>query len=168
MDYFFLNLRLIFWTMSKIIINSFEEFQEHLGKDLGESAPHLVTQDQINLFADATIDHQWIHTDPAKAADGPFGHPIAHGYLTLSMIPHPWNQILEVNNLKMMVNYGIEKLKFNQPVPVGSEIILKAKLEGLKNLRGIIRTEVGASMQIVGNAKPAFSGTLIMLYHFND
>ena len=154
--------------MSKIIINNFEEFESYLGKELGESEPHQVTQDQINLFAEATLDHQWIHTDPDKAAEGPFGHPIAHGYLTLSMIPYLWNQILEVNNLKMMVNYGIEKLKFNQPVPVGSELILKAKLEGLKNLRGIIRTEVGARMEIVGNRKPAFSGTLVMLYHFKD
>ena len=154
--------------MGKIIINSFEEFQGYEGQELGQSAPHLVTQDQINLFADATIDHQWIHTDAEKAAAGPFGQPIAHGYLTLSMIPHMWNQILEVNNLKMMVNYGIEKLKFNQPVPVGSELILKAKLEGLKNLRGTIRAEVGAKMEIVGNPKPAFSGTLVMLYHFND
>lgn len=154
--------------MSKIIINNFQEFESYIGKDLGESAPHQVTQDQINLFADATIDHQWIHTDPEKAASGPFGHPIAHGYLTLSMIPHLWNQILEVNNLKMMVNYGIEKLKFNQPVPVGSELILKAHLEGLKNLRGIIRAEVGAVMEIVGQKKPAFSGTLVMLYHFKD
>lgn len=154
--------------MAKIIINSFEEFQTHIGKDLGESELHQVTQDQINLFADATVDHQWIHTDPEKAAAGPFGQPIAHGYLSLSMIPHMWNQILEVNNLKMMVNYGIEKLKFNQPVPVGSDLLLKANLEGLTNLRGVIKAEVGARMEIVGNRKPAFTGTLVMLYHFKD
>ncbi|MEM9324581.1 MAG: MaoC family dehydratase [Bacteroidota bacterium] len=154
--------------MSKIIINSYEEFHGYLGKDLGHSQPHKITQDQINLFADATVDHQWIHTDPSKAAEGPFGGPIAHGYLSLSMIPHMWNQILEVNNLKMMVNYGIEKLRFTQPVPVDSELVLKAHLHGLNNLRGVIKAEVGAVMEIVGNKKPAFSGTLVMLYHFND
>ncbi len=154
--------------MANITIHSFEEFQTYLNQDLGQSAPHKITQEQINLFADATVDHQWIHTDPEKAAQGPFGQPIAHGYLSLSMIPHMWNQILEVKNLKMMVNYGIEKLKFALPVPVNSELILSAHLEGLTNLRGIIKAEVGAKMEIVGEKKPAFTGTLVMLYHFNN
>ncbi len=154
--------------MSKIIINSFEEFQTYLGKDLGESAPHKITQEQINLFADATVDHQWIHTDPERANQGPFGTPIAHGYLSLSMIPYLWNQILEVNNLKMMVNYGIEKLRFAQHVPVDSELILKAHLRALSNLRGVIKAEVDAVMEVVGQRKPAFTGTLVLLYHFND
>lgn len=154
--------------MAKIIIRSFQEFETYLGKGLGQSEVHKITQEQINLFADATVDHQWIHTDPERAQSGPFGGPIAHGYLSLSMIPHMWNQILEVQNLKMMVNYGIEKLRFTQPVPVGSDLILNAHLEGLTNLRGIIKAEVGAKMEIVGERKPAFTGTLIMLYHFND
>ncbi len=154
--------------MAQITIHSFEEFEKYRGQDLGTSAPHEITQEQINQFAEATLDHQWIHTDPKKASEGPFGQPIAHGYLTLSMIPYMWNQILEVKNLKMMVNYGIEKLRFAQPVPVGSKLILKAKLEGLSNLRGIIKAEVGARMEIEGERKPAFTGTLIMLYHFKD
>ena len=79
-----------------------------------------------------------------------------------------WGQILEAKNLKMMVNYGIEKFKFGQPVPVGSELILGAKLETLTNLRGITKAEVRAKMEIVGNPKPAFTGVLILLYHFND
>lgn len=153
--------------MANITINNFEEFQQYLGKDLGESEQFLVTQEQINQFAAATHDHQWIHTDPEKAKDGPFGGPIAHGYLSLSMIPHLWNQILEVNNLKMMVNYGIEKLRFTQPVPVGSALVLSARLEGLTNLRGIIKAEVAARMSIVGERKPVFTGTLVLLYHFN-
>ncbi len=151
-----------------ITISSFEEFNDYLGKDLGQSRILKVTQQQIDKFADATLDHQWIHTDTDKAAEGPFGTTIAHGYLTLSLVPHMWGQILETKNLKMMVNYGIERFKFGQPVPVGSELLLKAKLENLTNLRGITKAEVGARMEIVGNPKPAFTGTLILLYHFNE
>ena len=154
--------------MAKIYIDSFDDFKQHIGHDLGESEKHRVSQDQLNIFSDATLDHQWIHTDPERAAAGPFGNTIAHGYLTLSMIPHMWNQILEVRNLKMMVNYGIEKLRFGNPVPVDSEIILKAKLEDLANLRGIIKASVAARMEIVGERKPAFTGTLVLLYHFQD
>ncbi len=154
--------------MALITISSYDEFKQYLGQDLGSSQEHEVTQAQIDKFADATLDHQWIHTDPARAKDGPFGSTIAHGYLTLSMVPYMWGQILEAKNLKMMVNYGIEKFKFGQPVPVGSKLILKAKLEALNDLRGITKAEVGARMEIVGNPKPAFTGTLILLYHFNS
>lgn len=154
--------------MALITISSFDEFNGYLGQDLGQSETHKVSQEQINKFAESTLDHQWIHTNEEKAADGPFGTTIAHGYLTLSMVPFMWGQILEARNLKMMVNYGIEKFKFGQPVPVGSELLLKAKLETLTNLRGITKAEVGARMEIVGNKKPAFTGTLVLLYHFND
>lgn len=147
-------------------IGSFEQFETYIGKDLGESKPLKITQDQINLFAQATLDHQWIHTDEERAKSGPFGEPIAHGYLTLSLVPHLWEQILMARNLKMMVNYGAENLKFNQPVPVGSELILKANLKNVTNLRGITKAEVNARMEIVGNKKPAFTAILILLYHF--
>ncbi len=154
--------------MALITISSFDEFNEYLGKDLGTSQVHKITQDQIDKFAEATIDHQWIHIDADRASEGPFGTTIAHGYLTLSLVPYMWGQILEATNLKMMVNYGIEKFKFGQPVPVNSELILKAKLENIANLRGITKAEVGARMEVVGNPKPVFTGTLILLYHFND
>jgi acyl dehydratase len=153
--------------MALITVSSFEEFNQHLNKDMGSSEPHQITQDQINLFADATLDHQWIHTDPQKAASGPFGKTIAHGYLTLSMVPNMWNQILEAKNLRMMVNYGIEKLKFGLPVEVEDSIVLHAHLENLSDIRGIVKAEVGARMEILGKKKPAFTGTLIILYHFN-
>jgi len=152
--------------MSQLIISSHAEFAEYLGQDLGESSPLKISQEQINQFASATLDHQWIHCDEEKAKAGPFGTTIAHGYLTLSVLPHMWGQILEAKNLKMMVNYGIDSLKFNQPVPVGSELILKAKLMNLTDLRGITKAEVSARMEIIGNKKPAFTGTLILLYHF--
>lgn len=149
-----------------LLIGSFEEFEKHVGQDLGQSESLVITQEQINKFADATLDHQWIHVDEERAKSGPFGQTIAHGYLTLSLVPYMWEQIVRATNLKMMVNYGMNNLKFNQPVPVGSELILKAHLEKVTNLRGITKAEVGARMEIVGNAKPAFTATMILLYHF--
>ena len=151
--------------MSKLIINSFEDFQEYIGKELGVSEYHEVTQDQINLFADATIDHQWIHTDPEKAkAEGAFGGTIAHGYLTLSLVPFLWNQIVQVNNLKMMVNYGIENLRFANPVKVNDEIRMHATLANISDLRGTIKTEMKVKIEIKGERKPALAAHLIFLY----
>ncbi|MBS9524390.1 MaoC family dehydratase [Litoribacter ruber] len=153
--------------MSQLIINSFEEFEQHVGKELGVSAYHTITQEQVNLFADATMDHQWIHTDPEKAkAEGAFGGPIAHGYLTLSIVPFLWEQIVKVNNLKMMVNYGIESLRFAQPVLVGDEVRLNATLANITNLRGTIKTEMKVKLEIKGQRKPAFTANLVFLYHF--
>ena len=101
--------------MSKLVINSFEDFEKYVGQPLGESEYLQVDQERINLFADATLDHQWIHTDVERAQkESPFKSTIVHGYLTLSLLPYLWNQIIEVNNLKMMINYGIDKMKFGQ------------------------------------------------------
>lgn len=152
--------------MAKLIINNHAEFEQHLGKVMGESEYHKITQDQINQFADATLDHQWIHTDPERAKDGPFGTTIAHGYLTLSLMPYLWEQIAEFNNVKMLVNYGIDKLKFGQAVKVNDEIKLTATLKSLANLRGISKAEVEALLEIKGEKKPAFTATMIFLYHF--
>lgn len=154
--------------MSALIIGSFEEFEQYNGQSLGTSDYFQITQDQINLFADATHDHQWIHTDPEKAKDqGAFGDTIAHGYLTLSIVPHLWSQIVDVRNLKMMINYGIESLKFANPVVVGSEVRLAATLKNVANLRGTVKAEVEVKLEIKDQKKPAFSGVLIFLYHFN-
>ena len=129
--------------MGKITINSYFEFERFIGKELGVSDYHKITQEQINKFADASLDHQWIHIDPKKAKkESPYGTTIAHGYLSLSILPYLWNQIIEVNNIKMLVNYGIEKLKFNQPVLVNSEVRVNAKLISLLNLRGLKKEEI--------------------------
>ena len=153
--------------MSTLIISSHAEFETYLGKELGVSEYHVITQSQINQFADATLDHQWIHTDPTRAAQSQFKSTIAHGYLTLSLVPHLWDQIAEFRNIKMMVNYGIEKLKFNQPVLVNQQVRLRAKLHSIVNLRGISKFEVDVTLEIKDNAKPAFNGILVFLYHFN-
>ncbi|MGC4022752.1 MAG: MaoC family dehydratase [Cyclobacteriaceae bacterium] len=153
--------------MSKLVINGFAEFQAYIGKELGVSSYLRVTQDQINKFADATLDHQWIHTDPVRAATGPFKKTIAHGYLALSLVPYLWEEIADIRNVKMLVNYGIEKLKFNQAVIVDSEVRLRVTLKSLVDLRGISKAEMDIAMEIKDNSKPAFTATIIFLYHFN-
>ena len=153
--------------MSKLIINSYQEFESYLGQDLGVSEYLTISQDQINTFADATLDHQWIHTDPERAAkESPFGGPIAHGYLTLSVAPHLWEQIAEIRNIKMMINYGIEKFRFNQPVKVGDQVRLKAKMVDIADLRGITKAQNTVDLEIKDQRKPAFTGILVFLYHF--
>ncbi len=148
-------------------IGSFEEFEQYVGKELGVSDYLKVTQEQINLFADATLDHQWIHTEPERAAkESPFGTTIAHGYLTVSLMPYLWEQIAEFANVKMMVNYGIEKLRFGQAVKVNNELRLKASLKSLKNLRGITKAELDVVLEIKDERKPALEGTIVFLYHF--
>lgn len=154
--------------MNPTVIGSFEEFEKHNGQELGASEYFQITQSQINLFADATHDHQWIHTDPERAkVEGAFGNTIAHGYLTLSIVPHLWEQIVRVENLKMMINYGIENLRFAQAVTVESEVRLVAKLKNVANLRGTVKAEVEVKLEIKDQKKPAFTGVLIFLYHFH-
>mgnify|MGYP001386322341 FL=1 len=154
--------------MKRLILSNFHDFESRINTVLGSSKYFKIDQDQVNKFADATEDHQWIHTDPNRAVqESPFGGAIAHGYLTLSLVPHLWDQILEVKNLKMMVNYGIEALRFNQPVAVGAQVKLHATLKSAINLRGITKIEVDTKLEIKDVKKPAFSAVLIFLYHFN-
>ncbi len=153
--------------MAAVTIGSFEKFKSYLGQEIGASDYFKITQDRINAFGDATIDPQWIHTDPERAKDGPFGTTIAHGYLTVSLIPYLWKQVVEIVNVKMMVNYGVENLKFNQPVPVDGEIRLHVTLESIANLRGITKAVLGAKLEIKGQKKPAYTGSFVFLYHFN-
>lgn len=153
--------------MAKVVIGSHAEFEKHIGLELGVSDFLKIDQQRINGFADATIDHQWIHLDADRAAkEGGFGSTIAHGYLTVSLLPYLWEQIAEINNIKMMINYGIEKLKFNQPVLVDNEVRLRVKLSSLANLRGITKCQLNVKLEIKDNPKPAFTGEFIFLYHF--
>lgn len=154
--------------MSKVILSSYQDFEPYIGKELGVSDYLKITQEQINLFADATLDHQWIHVDEEKAGtDSPYKATIAHGYLTLSLLPYLWAQIVEVRNTKLLVNYGIEKLKFNQAVTVGSEVRVKADLKSAVNLKGITKAEIEVTLEIKDSRKPAYQGIVVFLYHFN-
>ena len=153
--------------MSKLIINSYEDFEQWVGKQLGISDCLEIPQERINLFADATLDHQWIHVDTERAkVASPFKSTIVHGYLTLSLLPHLWDQIIEVNNLKMMINYGMDKMKFGQPVLSGQRIRLVANLQSLQNLRGVAKAEIKFSIEIEGEKKKALEGVAIFLYYF--
>lgn len=154
--------------MAKVVIQSFQEFEQYVGKEIGISDWHTITQEQIQKFADATLDHQWIHIDQERAEqESPFGKPIAHGYLTISMLTHLWLQIVEFKNVKMMVNYGIEKLRFNKPVEVDKRVRLQTYLESLSNLRGIAKAQMRVVLEIEGEKKPAFEGQIVFLYHFH-
>ena len=155
--------------MAKLIINSYEDFASYLGKNLGVSDYIDIPQKRITLFADATLDHQWIHVDTERAKiESPFKTTIAHGYLTLSMLPYLWEQIIEVNNIKMLINYGIDKMKFGQPVLSGQSISLTTKLQSIQNLRGAVKTEVKFTMNVKETGKKAIEGIAIFIYYFEN
>ena len=137
--------------MEKVIINSYEEFEKLVGQQIGVSDYVELSQERINLFADATLDHQWIHVDTERAkVDSPYHSTIAHGYLTLSMLPYLWNQIIQVNNLKMMINYGMDKMKFGQAVLSGQRIRLVKSPAGKVRIRDVGR-EAGKPDQLPGS-----------------
>ena len=153
--------------MGKIVINSHDDFAKYLGKEIGVSDYITITQEQINKFAESTHDHQWIHTDPERArTESPFKNTIAHGYLTLSLLPHLWNNLAEVRNVKLLVNYGIESLRFNQPVIVNSRVRARVWLHSINNLRGITKVQMKIKLEIEDNSKPAYDTIVTFLYHF--
>ena len=150
-----------------VVIKSHAEFESYLGKEIGVSPWHKITQEQINNFADPTLDHQWIHTDPERAQkESPFKTTIAHGYLTLSLVPFFWKQITDVQNLKMEVNYGIEELRFGQAVLVNDEVRCRVSLKSIINLRGISKATLFIQLEIKDQAKHAFTADVLFLYHF--
>ena len=153
--------------MEKVIINNYDEFDAMLGKQIGVSDWVELPQERINQFADATLDHQWIHVDTERAAkESPYKSTIAHGYLTLSMLPYMWNQIIEVKNLKMMVNYGMDKMKFGQAVLSGQSIRLVADLHSIENLRGVTKAQIKFAIEIKDCKKKALQGIATFLYYF--
>ena len=153
--------------MGQRIINNYDDFEALLGKIIGVSDYVQITQNQIDKFADATLDYQWIHTDPERAAkESPFESTIAHGYLSLSMLTYLWFNVVDVRNVKMIVNYGIEKLRFQQPVKVNDKIRATVSLNDIKNLRGIAKIQVKIVVDIEGEKKPAYDAMVNFLYHF--
>ena len=125
------------------------------GKHLGHSAWHHVSQEQVNMFADATGDHQWIHVDPERAKSGPFGVAIAHGYLTLSLAPVLLNKIIRVDNMKFGVNYGCNKVRFLSPVRVGSRVRLGSEILEVTEVPGGVQVICRDTMELEGSDKPA-------------
>jgi acyl dehydratase len=132
-----------------------DEFVAAEGAELGPTDWLEVTQDRVNLFADATDDHQWIHVDPERASNGPFGGTIAHGLLTLSLLPHFTHQLYTVDNIAMAINYGYNKVRFITPVRVGAKIRARAEIAKVDQLDGAVQATVTVTVDIEGSAKPA-------------
>jgi acyl dehydratase len=132
-----------------------DEFVAAQGAELGPTDWLEVTQDRVNLFADATDDHQWIHIDPERAANGPFGGTIAHGLLTLSLLPHFTHQLYTVDNVAMAINYGYNKVRFITPVRVGAKIRARAQIAKVDQLDGAVQATVTVTVEIDGSDKPA-------------
>ena len=138
-----------------------------VGKPLGTSEWVEITQERVNLFADATDDHQWIHVDPVRAKAGPFGAPIAHGYLTLSLMARFLPQIVEVRGMKMGVNYGTDKVRFPSAVKVGSRIRGRGELVAAEKTRdGGVQATIRVTVEIDGADKPACVADTISRYYF--
>lgn len=150
-----------------LTVNGVAELRSLAGAELGQSDWFEVTQDRINVFADATDDDAWIHIDLARAATGPFGGPIAHGYLTLSLLVPLWRQLVDIRGFRTGVNYGLNKVRFPAPVPVGSKIRLNATLAEVKDVSGGVELVVDAVVECEGSAKPACAAQVIYRYYLN-
>lgn len=137
------------------VYRGIDELAAASGDDLGTSDWLEVDQARIDLFAEATGDHQWIHVDPDRAAAGPFGATIAHGFLTLSLLPPLLNQLYRVDEVSMKVNYGLDKVRFMTPVKVGSRVRLSAKLRAATPLEGAVQATFATVVEIEGCQKPA-------------
>ncbi len=139
------------------------ELESSTDRDLGTSEWETIDQRQIDLFAEATHDHQWIHVDPEAAAQGPFGTTVAHGYLTLSMLPYFVSQVLNVTDVRMGINYGTEKIRFTAPVPVGSQVRLRATLRDSERRGEGLLYRLGIEVEIKDSEKPALVGEVLYL-----
>jgi acyl dehydratase len=149
-------------------ITSVDDLTPLIGQHLGYSAGHPITQERVDLFAEATGDHQWIHVDPERAAAGPFGGTIAHGYLTLSLGPALVHDIVTWENIRMGVNYGLNKVRFPSPVPVGSTLRLGIVLVSAEPLgEGGVQVTLELTFEVEGVAKPACVAELLLRYYFN-
>ena len=142
-----------------------EELESARDLDLGASDWTTVEQEHIQKFAEATHDHQWIHVDPEMAKQGPFGGTVAHGYLSLSLLPFLLSQVLNVSDAVMGVNYGIEKVRFTGPVPSGSDVRVKARLNAAERRGEGVRYTVGVEIEVRDQEKPALVGEVVYLVY---
>ena len=147
------------------LVYSVNDLKNHVGQALGESQPHHITQDQVNEFADATGDHQWLHVDPDRAKRGPYHGTIAHGFLTLSLLPMLFDECVRVTDAKALVNYGLNKLRFPAPVPVGSTVRGTLTLNSIEEAHGALEMEVGFDIRVEGAQKPSAVGESVFLLY---
>lgn len=139
-----------------------------VGQDLGHTDWLVIEQARVNQFADATGDHQWIHVDPQRAADGPFGGCIAHGYLVMSLAPLFLSQLMRLERLRMGINYGCEKVRFPQPVPVGARVRGHAVIIEAKAVAQGVQVVIRTTVEVEGQAKPGCVVEMVIRYHFDD
>ena len=145
------------------VFEGLDQVEAAIGEHVGHSDWMEITQERIDAFADATGDHQWIHVDPERAAQGPYGATIAHGYLTLSLIPVLGNQVMEINGFRMMINYGSDKVRFPAPVPVGSRIRAGVELTSLETKTSGVQLTSRVTVEIEGGDRPAVVADTVRL-----
>lgn len=141
-----------------------DELHNHVGEHLGASPWHEITQEQVGLFADATGDHQWIHVDPERAKTGPFGGAIAHGFLTLSLAPLLVQEVLEVAGASVTINYGLNKVRFPAPVPVGSRVRADVSCVAVDDVAGGLQGTFAVTFEREGGSKPVCVAELLLRY----
>jgi acyl dehydratase len=141
------------------------DLKDHVGEHLGWTDWREISQDRVNQFADATDDHQWIHVDPERAASGPFGGTIAHGYLTLSLVAPLMSELLEVEGVSMGINYGLDRVRFPAPVPVGSRIRAGAELAEVTEVGGGIQSKLAITFEVENGDKPACVAEVLVRHY---
>jgi acyl dehydratase len=145
-------------------VQGIKGFHELVGTHLGYSDWLRIDQERINLFADATDDHQWIHVDPERAKEGPFGSAIAHGYLTLSLVPALLKSVLLVEGMSMGINYGCNKVRFPSPVAVGSNLRLGATVAEVEDVSGGVQVVLEVALETEGSSKPSCVASVVYRY----
>jgi acyl dehydratase len=147
------------------LLAQFDELPGLVGHDLGVTDYVEITQKQIDTFADATNDHQWIHTDPERAKDGPFGTTIAHGFLTLSLVIPFWGELFDVEGVSSKVNYGLDRVRFTSPVPVGSRVRMHSVIEAVEEVKGGVQLTTSNTIEIEGQERPAVVAVFIARFY---
>jgi len=148
-----------------ITVDGLDEIKTLVGTDLGASDWLEISQERVNTFADATGDHQWIHVDPERAATGPFGTTIAHGYLTLSLLPYFLPRMWDVQGFSMGLNYGAEKVRFPSPVPVGSTVRCGATVDTVSPVEGGVQVVLTGTIEVVDAPKPSCVAQVVYRYY---
>ncbi len=152
--------------MARLVVGSLEEVKELKGKQLGPTEWKVITQEQVNDFARATGDFQWIHTDPERAAkESPFKKTIAHGYMSLALLGGMYFEMIEVKGVKMAVNYGANKVRFPAPLPVGSSVRMAAEVAEVEPVEGGVQLTVKATLEVQGAPRPAMVAEVLFRYY---
>ena len=147
------------------LVVPFADLPSLVGRDLGVTEYREVTQDRIDAFAGAADDDQWIHTDPERAKDGPFGTTIAHGFLTLALVIPFWGELFDVEGVTSKVNYGLDRVRFTAPVPVGSRIRMRSVIEAVEEVKGGYQLTTANTVEIEGSERPALVATFIARFY---